>query len=99
MSIEDSIRASARRNHSLLLRGIADVSQKRIAALIGVSETTMSDMKNDQLERVAALIAACGLKLSPVTHQTYDESYIGALKTLASVGLGRAPVREEEGDE
>ena len=96
MSVEDAIRGAARRNHSLLLRCIAEVSQKRVAALIGVSETTMSDMKNDQLERIAALIAACGLKLTPVTHQTYDESYIGALKTLAFVGLGRPTVLGDE---
>lgn len=97
--VSDSIRAAARRNHSMLLRSISDVSQKRIAALIGVSETTMSEVKNEQLERIAALIAACGLKLSPVTHQTFDESYISALKTLASVGLGREPQRDIGGDE
>ena len=98
MSIDDSLRGAARRNHSLLLRGLAEVSQKRMADLIGVSETTMSAMKSDQLERLSVLIAACGLKLSPITHQTFDESYISALKTLAAVGLGRAAVREDESD-
>lgn len=85
--ISDSIRDRARRNHTVLIRCLAEVSQSRVAELIGVSQTTMSGIKADQLERFAALIAACGLKLAPVTDQTFDETYISALKTLAAVGL------------
>lgn len=95
--VSDSIRAKARKNHALLLRCMAEVSQKRVATLIGVSETTMSNIKNDDLERFAALVAACGLKLAPVTDQTYDEAFISALKTLAAIGLGRGDVRRDEG--
>ena len=69
-----------------------------IAEMIGVSESMLSNMKSDNLERFAALLAACGLKLSKVTDQTFDESYVSALKTLAAVGLGREPVRDDGGD-
>jgi len=94
--IADSIRTKARRNHSLLLRCVAEVSQKRVAELLGVSETLMSTMKTEQLERFGALIAACGLKLAPATDQTFDESYISALRTLAKRGLDQAAWREDE---
>lgn len=97
--LDDSIRARARRNHSLMLRCIAEVSQKRVAALIGVSETTMSDMKNDHLMRFCALLSACGLKVVPSTEQVYDESVISAIKTLAAIGLGRDLRRDEGVDE
>lgn len=94
--ISESIRGLTQRNQSVLIRSLAEISQKRAADLIGVSTTTMSDMKSEHLERFSALCAACGLKLVPVTHQTHDESYIGALKTLAAVGLGREPIRSSD---
>jgi predicted XRE-type DNA-binding protein len=87
--VSELIRNRAQRNHTLLLQGMAAVSQKRVAELIGVSTTTMSDMKAEHLERFSALVAACGLKFAKVTDVTYDESYVSALKTLASVALGR----------
>lgn len=96
--ISEAIRGAARRNHTLLLRGLAEVSQKKVAELIGVSPATMTDLKTDHLERFCALVAACGLRFSKTTDVTYDESYVGALKTLACVALGRdrAELREEE---
>ena len=94
--MDDVMRALTRRNNSILLRCFAEVSQKVVADRIGVSEATISSIKSDQLERFAAIVAACGLKLVPITAQTYDESFVEALKTIAVVGLGRgAPVREE----
>lgn len=91
--VADSIRHRAQKNHSVLLRAIAKVSGKRVAELIGVSETTMSGIRSDQIERFAAVVAACGLKLAPATDETYDEDYISALKTLAVIGLGRNKAR------
>lgn len=95
----ESIRARAQKGHTALLRGLAGVSQKRAAELIGCSETTMNAIKADQLERFAALVAACGLKLVPITDQTFDESYISALRTLAAIGLGQETTQIEAGDE
>lgn len=88
---------NARRNHAAILRGMQAVTQKRVADLIGVSESVLSEFKNNHLERAAAVIAACGLRCIPCTDQSFDESYITALKTLAAVGLGADP-RREEGD-
>lgn len=97
--VNESIRSRARRNTSLLMRCMAEVSQKRVASLIGVSEPTLSEMKNGELlERFSALVAACGLKLVPITEDTYDESIISAMKTLSVLGLGR-DLRKIESDE
>lgn len=96
--VNESIRTRTRRNLALLMRCLAEVSQKRVASLIGVSETTLSDMKTDHLERFAALAAACGLKLVPITEETYDESIISAMKTLSVLGLGR-DLRKKDSDE
>lgn len=96
--VAESIRARTQKGHTALLRGLASVSQKRAAEMIGCSETTMNSIKADHLERFAALVAAVGLKLVPVTDQTFDESFISALKTLAAIGLGR-DVEQIERDE
>ena len=97
--VSESIRVRAQKSHSALLRGLASVSQKRAAELIGCSETTMNSIKADQLERFAALVAAVGLKLVPITDQTFDESFISALKTLAAIGLGRDVVQAERDED
>ena len=97
--MSESIRGKTRKNHAVILRAIDQVTGKRVAELIGVSESTVSAMKADNLERFAALIAACGLKLARITDQTFDESYVSALKTLAAVGLGRDLKRDEGDDE
>lgn len=97
--MSESIRAKTRRNHAVILRAISDVTGKRVAELIGVSESTLSAMKSDNLERFASLIAACGLKIVPITEQVYDESVISAIKTLAAIGLGRDLKRVEGDDE
>lgn len=85
----DPIRNAARRNHSAMLQAPSDLSQKRAAELIGVSEATLSAWKNDHLERAAALIAACGLTMRPITERTLPEEHIAALETLALIGLRR----------
>ena len=98
--VADSIRNRVSRNYSRLLRGISTVSQKRVAELVGVSPTTMNDLINDgRLERAVAVFAAAGLKQVPVTDQTFDESYISALKTLAAIGLGSQQSQMHEVDE
>jgi hypothetical protein len=88
-SMGEQLRRVAQRNHSALLSGLAQVSQKRVADLIGVSEATLSTMKNEQLERFAAFAAACGLKVVAITDQTYKSAHVDALKTLASIALDR----------
>lgn len=72
-----------------------DIELARCAKRIGLF--VRRGLTPDAAERIAALIAACGLSLHPATHHLYDESYISALKTLASVGLGRHSVNR--GDE
>lgn len=97
--MSESIRAATRRNASLLAKSMASTSQRRVAELMGISESTLSGMKDDdKLDRIGALIAACGLKLAPVGEQTFDAPYINALRTLATIGLQHAPTADVEVD-
>ena len=98
--VDESILRVAKRNHSALVRGISTVSGKRVADLIGVSESTLSGMKSEHLERFSALAAACGLKFVSTSERSLDERHISALETLAAIALRRSNQsdrpREEE---
>lgn len=85
-SMGEQLRRVAQRNHSALLSGLAQVSQKRVADLVGISESALSEFK-DRLERYAAIAAACGLKLVPITDRTLDDDYIQAVETIAAKHL------------
>jgi DNA-binding transcriptional regulator YdaS (Cro superfamily) len=85
--VSPAIAERARKNHTSILRSLAQVSQARAAELIGVSETTVSRFKDGGLEQAAALLAACGLKCVPQEMQCFDPEYVRALKVMAGVGL------------
>lgn len=96
--LNESIRRQAQRNHSAILRGLAQVSQAKAADLIGTSEATVSRFKDVGLEQAAALLAACGLKVVPESAQVLDAEYVKALKTMAGVGLGHEAKASDWGD-
>ncbi len=73
----------ARKNEQALLRAVASVGQKTIAEALGVSEATVSRMKDGEFERFSRLAARCGLKLVPVEMKCYRPESIAAILTLA----------------
>ncbi len=97
MDVTDSTARRAQASYTLLLRALADVSQRRVAESIGISETALSNYKAEHLERACLILAACGLRIVPVTEHTYDEADITALRQLATKGLAHfAPRRGGE---
>lgn len=95
MTIPDALRERGHRNYSLVLRSLAELSQKRVAEMLGLSENIVSAFKTDHLERACIIVAACGLRMVPVTEEVYEEAEISALKTLAALGIGRIRPRGE----
>jgi hypothetical protein len=93
--ISPSIREIARRNHTAVLSALAQVSQTKVAELIGCSDSTVHRIKTQELETLSAFLAACCLKLVPVSAETLDEDYIRALRTLAGHGIKTAPKSKE----
>jgi hypothetical protein len=73
----------ARKNHAAILHGISSVGQKPIAQFVGISEATLSRMKDADFERLARILAKAGLKIVPEQMRCYREDVIGALLTLA----------------
>lgn len=87
MQVADAIARRAQENYTLLLRSLAEVSQRRVADQLGISESALSTFKAEHLERACQVIAACGLRVVSVTEHTYEEADIAALRQLAAKGL------------
>lgn len=78
----------ARKACSTVLRAMQEPGrQGAIAAAMGVSESTVSRLKNDQLEQFCLLLAHAGLKVVPVEMQCFPADKVQALLTLARAHL------------
>lgn len=97
--INPALRGNTKRAQSAILRGMAGVTQKRVAELVGISESVLSEWKSGQLERCAAIVAACGLRLVPCTDKTFSDEYIAALRTLSAIALDSSKALVDEDGE
>jgi hypothetical protein len=61
--------------------------QVSIAVAMGVSESTVSRLKNDHLDSLCELLVHAGLKIVPVETKSLDEAQVNALLTLAKSHL------------
>jgi len=73
----------SRKNHQILLKALSGTGQAVAANFMGVSESTVSRMKEGELDKLASLMAACGLKPVPIDMHCYPEAEIEALRILA----------------
>jgi hypothetical protein len=87
MSTHESILKQARRNHTALLSAFGKIGQERIADLVGCSGSTLSVFKSEHLERLCAVLAACGLKAVPLNEESISNDEIWALRVLANKRL------------
>lgn len=85
----------ARRNAACVLQALSRVGSEPVAREIGVSESTVSRLKNEHLEHYARLLAACGLKVVPVDMQCYRPSAIAAMVTLAKERMAQIESPEQ----
>lgn len=73
----------ARKNERAVLQAFSRISQARIAEQMGASDSTVSRLKDGQLEQFCLLLAACGLKAIPTEMQCFSRDKVHALLTLA----------------
>lgn len=78
---------SARKSYSAVLQALADpestCNQSKLAERLGVSESTVSRLKNDQLLEILRMLAHMGFKVVPNTVRCYPADQIGAIFALA----------------
>jgi hypothetical protein len=58
-----------------------------IASSLGVSESTVSRLKNEHLETLCNVLAHAGLKIVPVELQCFSSAKVNALLTLSKAHL------------
>ena len=79
----------ARKSHSAILRGLANVGQVAVGAALNKSETWISRWKSEDSESCALLLAAIGLKTVPAHFKCYDPAHIAHLEYFAKIGLAQ----------
>lgn len=77
----------SRKNVQVVLQALAVTGQAEVARHMGVSESTVSRMKDGTIDQLGALMAHLGLKVVPAGMLCFDPAYVDALKTLAEVGI------------
>lgn len=92
-SLSPAIAERARKNHTAILQALAEVSQARVAELMGVSEATVSRIKSKDLEEISAFIAACAIKCTPESLECWPKDYMRALHVLAGMQIQNPPDR------
>lgn len=92
-TVSPSIDERARKNLTLILRTLAEVTQVKVAELIGVHESSISRLKGEDFARIASIIAALGLQLVPGDMEMWDGEYIANLRKVlaAELALSRKP--------
>jgi transcriptional regulator with XRE-family HTH domain len=87
-AVSSAITETARKNERVVLQAFARVSQTKVAELMGVSDSTITRLKdNGSIEQACALMAACGLKVVPTDMQCFPQDKVHALLTLAKAHL------------
>lgn len=73
----------ARKNLASIFTGLSSVGQVNVAAALGISESAVSKMKEDELSKAATVIAVCGLKIVPETFKCVEPRTMETLLELA----------------
>lgn len=78
----------ARKAYLTVLQRLQDNGkQTAVAAAMGVSESTISRFKNEQLETLCGVLSHLGLKVVPVEMQCFAPERVQALLTLSKAHL------------
>ncbi len=99
--VSSSASDTSRKIERAILHALADHGQAHAAAVMGVSESSVSRMKDDQIEALSRLLAAIGLKVVPAQYKCLDPIKAQAMVTLYEAAMRRItnPVELLFGDE
>lgn len=79
----------ARKTVQVVLQALASTPAASIAAASGLTESTISRLKNEHLHSLAVILSHAGLKVVPADKQCFDPEYVKAIQTLAQAELNR----------
>jgi predicted XRE-type DNA-binding protein len=76
-----------RKNLPLALQTIVQVGQTEITNMLGISDSTVSRIKSERLEKVIKVLAACDLKVVPKNYHGDHAEFIDAALVLSYCGI------------
>ena len=80
----------SRKAHSRLLTAMQEPgTQRNLAQVLGVSEATVSRIKNEKLEDALTLIYQLGFKCVPGDHECVPTEYLQALRVMAKAHMAQ----------
>ena len=77
----------ARKSLSICLQRFVSVGQRSVAEALGVHESTVSRLKDGELERFCRIVALLGLKIVPSDYRCARPELIEAALVFAQAGL------------
>jgi predicted XRE-type DNA-binding protein len=86
-SVSGAIAERTRKNVTAILKQMAEVGQSRLAACLDVHESTVSKMKDTQIEQIGKMLAVLGLTVVKADKEFFSVKEIDALLTLAKMSL------------
>ena len=98
--LDPSIVEGMRKNRSAILRAMQQRKQTVVASLLGVDDATLCRWKDgvggkpSDIDRLAALLAACGLIAQPTSNKSISAERLAALHVLAREALDAAPTSD-----
>ena len=92
-SLSPALEEKARKLEVDLLRAVAQRGQQKVAADLGIDDSTFSRWMNAErdkgLVRTCMFLASLGLRVERDDAPAYDPEYVAALETLAHVHIDR----------
>ena len=95
--LSSTVAARSRKAHAQVLQAMQDPgTQRNLAQVLGVSESTISRTKSEKLEDAMTLLYHLGFKVVPQDMTCYPDDYMRALHTLARMHVEEGPKLEWE---
>lgn len=83
------IAENSRKIERAVLHALAEHGQAAVAQKMGTSESTVSRLKDGQIQTLSNLLAALGLKVVPANFKSMDPIKAQAMVTLYSAAMER----------
>lgn len=86
----------SRKNLSTILQALGTIGQNQVAQALGISESTVSRMKDGELAQTSKLLSILKLKVVPEEFECVDPEYLAATELFAQRYLAIAVEKRAE---
>jgi hypothetical protein len=82
------------KNECSILKALSNISQVAVASRIGVHESTVCKLKDGDIKKFSAFLAACDLKVVPREYKCIDPKKAQAMVTLYEAAMSKVDTIE-----